>query len=107
MPVQVGTIGSVYSRRETLTPPSILFVDEAHLSKGNMFETVINWCREAGSIVIGLTGTPQRLDGKALGDVFDVMVEARSTAWLIEQGRLSDYIMYSSAISPDLDGIKK
>ena len=107
MPVQVGTIGSVYSRRETLIPPSILFVDEAHLSKGNMFETVINWCREAGSIVIGLTGTPQRLDGKALGDVFDVMVEARSTAWLIDQGRLSDYIMYSSAMAPDLEGIKK
>ena len=107
MPVQVGTIGSVYSRRETLMPPSILFVDEAHLAKGNMFETVINWCREAGSIVIGLTGTPVRLDQKPLGDVFDVIVEARSTAWLIEQGRLSDYIMYSSAMSPDLEGIKK
>ena len=107
MPVQVGTIGSVYSRRDNLVPPSILFVDEAHLAKGNMFETVINWCRKYGAIVIGLTGTPVRLDGKALGDVFDVMVEARSTSWLIEQGRLSDYIMYSSAMSPDLDGIKK
>ena len=106
MPVQVGTIGSVYSRRETLIPPSILFVDEAHLSKGNMFETVINWCREAGSIVIGLTGTPERLDQKSLGDVFEVMVEARSTAWLIEQGRLSNYIMYSSAMAPNLEGVK-
>lgn len=107
LPVQVGTIGSVFSRRDTLTPPSLLFVDEAHLAKGNMFETVINWCRDHGTIVIGLTGTPQRLDNKALGDVFDTMVQARSTAWLIEQGRLSDYVMYSSSMAPNLDGVKK
>lgn len=107
LPIQVGTIGTVYSRREQLTPPSILFVDEAHLAKGNMFETVIQWCRDAGSIVIGLTGTPERLDGKALGDVFDDMVEAKSTAWLIEQGRLSDYEIYTTPQLPDMSSVKK
>lgn len=106
MPVQVGTIGSVYSRRDSLTPPSILFVDEAHLAKGNMFETVIRWCLDSGSIVIGLTGTPERLDGKALGDVFQVMVEAKSTQWLIDRGRLSGYEMYSTNMTPDLSGVK-
>ncbi|MFW0776250.1 MAG: DEAD/DEAH box helicase, partial [Rickettsiales bacterium] len=107
LPVQVGTIGSVYSRLDGLKPPDILFVDEAHLAKGNMFETVITWARDAGSIVIGLTGTPERLDGKALGDVFSVMVEARPTQWLIEQGRLSTYDMYSTTVTPDLSGVKK
>jgi superfamily II DNA or RNA helicase len=107
LPVQVGTIGTVYSRRDTLAPPNILFVDEAHLAKGNMFETVIRWCLNHGCIVIGLTGTPERLDGKALGDIFEVMVEARSTHWLIGQGRLSSYEMYSTSMQPDLSGVKK
>lgn len=107
MPVQVGTIGTVHSRLDRLTPPTILFVDEAHLSRGKMFETVIRWCLGNGTIVIGLTGTPERLDGKALGDVFSVMVEARPTHWLIAQGRLSGYDIYSTNMQPDLSGVKK
>jgi DNA repair protein RadD len=106
LPVQVGTIGSVHSRLDELVAPALLFVDEAHLARGNMFEKVITWAKDSGAIVIGLTGTPERLDGKSLGDVFDCMVEARSTQWLIEQGRLSTYEMYSTGVMPDLSGVK-
>lgn len=107
LPVQVGTIGSAYSRLATLTPPNVLFIDEAHLAKGNMFETVINWARDGGSIIIGLTGTPERLDGQALGDVFDSMVEAITTRQLIDSGRLSKYDIYSTPVQPDLSHVKK
>lgn len=107
MQVQVGTIGSVYSRLARLKPPAIMFVDEAHLSRGKMFEAVILWALSAGSIVIGLTGTPERLDGKALGDVFTTMVQARPTWWLIEQGRLSGYEMYTTNVTPDLSGVSR
>lgn len=107
LPVQVGTIGTVNSRLDVLTPPKLLFVDEAHLAKGSMFERVITWAREAGTVVIGLTGTPERLDGKPLGDLFDCMVEAMPTSWLIEQGRLSEYKIYSTNIQPDMTGVRK
>lgn len=107
LPVQVGTIGTVYSRMEHLKPPEILFIDEAHLARGMMFSKVIEWCKAAGSIIIGLTGTPIRLDGKPLAGLFDVLVEAKSTAWLIEQKRLSDYDMFSTPMLPDLSGVKQ
>lgn len=107
MPIQVGTIGTVHSRLGTLKPPKILFIDEAHLSKGNMFQTVIKWALENGSIVIGLTGTPKRLDGKSLGDLYETIIEAKSTRWLIEQGRLSEYVAYTSPNAPDLSSVKK
>lgn len=107
LPVQVGTIGTVYSRMKHLTPPDVLFIDEAHLSRGMMFSKVIEWCKQSGSIIIGLTGTPIRLDGKPLGGLFDVLVEAKSTAWLIEQLRLSDYDMFSTPMLPDLSGVKQ
>lgn len=106
LPIQVGTIGTVYSRLSSLKPPSVMFIDEAHLAKGNMFETVIHWAKDAGCLIIGLTGTPQRLDGKALGDVFDDLIEAKSTKWLIEQGRLSDYAAYTTPVKADLSAVK-
>lgn len=106
LPIQVGTIGTVHSRLATLKPPKILFIDEAHLSKGNMFQSVIAWARAAGAIVIGLTGTPVRLDGKSLGDLYEVIIEAKSTKWLIEQGRLSEYIAYTTPTKPDLSAVK-
>ena len=108
LPVQVGTIGTVHSRISTLKAPTIMFVDEAHLARGKMFETVIKWGKDHGSIIIGLTGTPCRLDGKSLGYLFDEMIEGKSPRWLIENGRLSDYVMYSSPIdiSEDLSSIK-
>ena len=106
LPVQIGTIGTVYSRYAALQAPRIMFIDEAHLAKGNMFETVINWARERGTLIIGLTGTPKRLDGKPLSDLFDKMIEAKSTRWLIDQGRLSDYVAYTTPVKPDLSNVK-
>lgn len=106
-PVQVATVGTAYSRMKHLTPPSILFVDETHLAKGSMFETVIKWVKAAGGLVIGLTGTPERLDGKPLSDIFEVMIEARSTRWLIEQGRLSDFVLYSAPDHIEVAQFKK
>lgn len=107
LPVQVGIIGTVFARHKELKAPAILFVDEAHLAKGRMFETVINWARENGSIVIGLTGTPRRLDGKPLGDLFTCLIEAKSPAWLIQQGRLSGYEIYSTRNMPDFSSVRK
>lgn len=106
LPIQVGTIGTVHSRMMQLTPPKILFIDEAHLSKGHMFQSVISWARQSGAIVIGLTGTPRRLDGKSLGDLYELLIEAKSTKWLIEQGRLSEYIAYTTPVTPDLSTVK-
>lgn len=107
MPIQVGTIGTIYSRLATLSPPRVMFVDEAHLSRGKMFSGVIQWALDGGTIVIGLTGTPIRLDGKALGDLFQDLIEAKDTAWLIEQGRLSSYRAFTTPIQPDLSDVKK
>lgn len=107
LPIQIGTIGTVHSRMNNLSPPKVMFVDEAHLSRGRMFSTVIKWVLNSGGIVIGLTGTPCRLDGKPLGDLFECLIEAKSTGWLIEQGRLSDYSAYTSAVQPDLTNVKK
>jgi superfamily II DNA or RNA helicase len=107
LPIQIATIGTLYSRYSSLAPPSIMFIDEAHLARGSRFETVIEWAKENGVLVIGLTGTPDRLDGKGLGALFDDLIEAKSVRWLIDQGRLSDYIAYTVPNTPNLSAVKK
>jgi len=68
-----------------------VLVDEAHLSAASGWASVAAHYREAGARLIGLTGSPERLDGKPLGDVWDTLVMGPSVRWLIDQGHLSKY----------------
>lgn len=57
------------------------------------------WARVAerypNSIMVGLTATPCRLDGKPLSKFFDTMIEVINTKQLIERGYLSPYLYYA------------
>lgn len=85
-------------------PADYVFVDEAHLSASGGWSKTINHYKEAGARIIGLTGSPERLDGKPLGDVWDEMVLGPSTRWLIENGFLSKYRAFSPK-GVDLTGV--
>lgn len=85
-------------------PADYVFVDEAHLSASGGWAKTINHYKEQGAKIIGLTGSPIRLDGKPLGDVWDTMVLGPSTRWLIENGFLSRYKAYAPA-GVDLTGV--
>ena len=107
MPVQVATVGTLARRLDKLDPPDLLIVDEAHLAMAATWKKVIEWAKDAGATVLGNSATPERLDGKGLGYLFDTMVEARPMDWLIDNKRLSEYVIYTSRIATDLDGVKK
>lgn len=85
-------------------PADYVFIDEAHLSASSGWSKTINHYKAAGAKIIGLTGSPERLDGKPLGDVWDAMVEGPSTRYLIENGFLSKYKAYAPA-GVDLSGV--
>lgn len=75
-----------------------IFIDEAHLSAAAGWAAVSKHYKEHGAKQIGLTGSPERLDGKPLGDVWDVMVMGPSVGWLIENGHLSRYRAFAPRI---------
>ncbi len=87
----VCSIETLRRRLHSMAAPDLLIVDEAHLSLAPSQAEVVHWCLERGSRVLGNSGSPMRLDGKPLGDLFDAMVEAPPMRWLIDNGRLSDY----------------
>lgn len=78
-------------------PADFVFVDEAHLSASAGWAAVVEHYKSTGAKIIGLSGSPIRLDGKPLGDVWDAMVEGPSVRWLIDNGHLSKYRAFSPA----------
>jgi len=86
-------------------PANYVFVDEAHLSASAGWAKVVSHYKAAGSRVIGLSGTPERLDGKPLGDVWDTMAMGPSVRWLIDNGHLSRYRAFAPA-GLDMTGVK-
>jgi superfamily II DNA or RNA helicase len=84
-PVQVATIQSLAARG--LFPAATLFVwDEAHHANAE------EWAKVAGHYSgvrhAGLTATPERQDGKPLGDMFDDLVVAAQYSELLAAGHL-------------------
>jgi len=102
--VYVASIDTLKNRMEKI-PADYLFVDEAHLSASEGWARVVNYYRSRGTKIIGLSGSPVRLDGKPLGSVWDTIVFGPSPRWLIEQGHLSKYRAFSPA-GIDVSGLK-
>jgi DNA repair protein RadD len=107
-PVQVASIDTLLVRgvRSTamdLPPADLLIFDEAHRARGRTREHLIGLYPEA--VLLGMTATPCRGDGRGLGNLFDVMVEAPQVAELIVGGYLVKSRVYAP-VDPDLKGVR-
>lgn len=103
-PVQLCSIDSLKNRLDDVKPPDFCVWDEAHHVAAKGWADV-HGCYDK-AYHVGLTATPERLDGKGLGEWFDYMVKGPKVAWLIENGYLSDYRAFAPSI-PDLNGVHK
>jgi superfamily II DNA or RNA helicase len=65
----------------------LVVVDEAHHAVAATWTRVL--ARFDGARLLGVTATPERLDGQGLGDVFEVLVEGPNVAWLAGHGYLA------------------
>jgi superfamily II DNA or RNA helicase len=82
-----------------------LAVHNCHHAVAGTWETVLAAYPKAR--VLGVTATPERLDGRGLGDVFQELIVGPSVKHLIEAGYLADYVAYAPESGPpDLSGIK-
>jgi DNA repair protein RadD len=104
--VQVCSIDTLKHRIQKqsgiLVPPKFIMVDEAHHVAAAGWRKVLEAFPDA--FVVGLSATPERLDGKGLDDIFDDIVVGPSTRWLIENGFLCDYRAFAPT-TPDLSGV--
>lgn len=108
--VQVGSVQTLVRRLKKITfKPDIIIIDEAHLSAAKSYRDILNHWPDA--IVIGVTGSPCRLDNKPLGrdygGLYDYLVQGTSINELIHRGYLVRPVVYAPAEQIDLSGIKK
>ena len=88
-PVQIASIQTLVRRLDKVKKPGLLVCDEFHHAPAGQWSKTINHFKDA--YTIGLTATPERLDGKGLGDYVEEMILGPTTAELIDQGYLSPY----------------
>lgn len=90
-PVQVATVQTLLAREE-VPRASLVVADEAHhYVEGNDWHRVISAYVGAGARVLGLTATPQRRDGRGLGEGpagFERLIVAAQVRELQEAGFL-------------------
>ncbi len=101
-PVQVVSVQTAV-RRPVVRKPGLIIVDECHLAVADTYKKVL--AAAGNPPILGLTGTPCRLDGRGLGELFDTIIPTCSTADLIAEGLLAP-IRYYAPTKPDLAGIR-
>jgi superfamily II DNA or RNA helicase len=82
LPVQVASVQTL-ARRGTRPDVRVVIVDEAHRRLAQMYEDV--FADYPNALILGLTATPIRLDGRGLHRVFDEMVVGASYSQLLER----------------------
>jgi superfamily II DNA or RNA helicase len=95
-PMQIASVNTLVRRLDKYKVPDIVFVDECHHSKASQWNEILDWAGD--SVVIGLTATPCRLDGKPLNDMYDKMIQTVSTKDLIKRGYLVPYLYYAPSV---------
>ena len=102
-PVQIASIATLAARDLTVFPSAtqiLIFLDEAH----RMTETIERFIfeRYPNAIIIGLTGSPVRLDNKPLGKRYEELLEVTTYAELFRQKHLYPPDIFSAPLKPDL-----
>jgi DNA repair protein RadD len=106
--VQVASIQTLWTRTKhtgtmEFPPADLLAIDESHHCPAQTYRAIIESYPDA--ILIGMTATPCRGDGRGLGGIFQEMIECPQVPELIEGGYLVRTRVYAP-VDPDLKGVR-
>jgi len=93
--IRIASIGTLTARGLPESfDPAFVVVDEAHLAAARTWREAIDALGQVH--VLGVTATPERLDGRALGDIFERLVEGPTIRELIDGGHLVEPLTYTA-----------
>lgn len=96
--VQVASIFTLARRLHTIEEPDLIILDEAHHAIANTWSRLLEQFQD--SRVLGVTATPERMDGRGLGASvgghFDKLIVGPDVAELIADGHLAKPKIYAS-----------
>lgn len=82
-------------------PADLIIVDECHHSAAKQYQKLL--AHYPNAYILGLTATPERLDGKGLDDIFHDLLNVASVPELIESG----FLVKPLCLSPSQETAKK
>ena len=85
-PVQVASVQTLAHRGLSFRP-DLIILDEAHRSTADSYQEIV--AASPRAVVLGLTATPTRMDGKGLGEFFRSLVSIARPSELYAQGYLA------------------
>jgi DNA repair protein RadD len=100
--VQTLWVRAMRLQRMSLPPADLIVLDECHHAPAATYQKIIDAYPNA--IIIGLTATPCRGDGRGLGGIFDAIVECPQIAELVALKFLVKTRVFAPT-DPDLNGV--
>lgn len=102
--VQVASVDTLRNRQPP--PADLVAFDECHRSLSKSFVDLAE--HYSAAVLLGLTATPYRADGRGLGELYDAIVTLVRPRDLIAQGYLVEprTMTVPKDQLPDLDGVK-
>ena len=102
--VQVASIQTLARRPKLDLAPDLIFIDEAHRALAASYREHL-YEAYPRAIIIGLSATPCRVDGRPLGDAFDALHPAAHYSELIAGGYIDAPVVYGTPIGPDVSRV--
>ena len=103
-PVQVAMVQTLTNRLERLHGVQILIVDETHHILAATWMAIV--ASQPNARVLGVTATPERLDGRGLRESFDELTLGPTVKELIAGGWLCPFKIYAPERLVDLKGAR-
>jgi DNA repair protein RadD len=102
--VQVASIQTLWARgmrSKSMQMPlaDVIVFDEAHHARARTYQKILDFYPNA--ILLGLTATPCRGDGRGLGNIFDTLIECPQVQELIDLGFLVGTKIYAPVKETD------
>ncbi len=96
-PVQIASIQSLISR--AYPPADLVCIDECHHAVSGSYQTLLKNYPDA--YVLGLTATPERLDGKGLDNIFHDLLNVATVPELVDSG----YLVAPQCMGPSQEAV--
>ena len=93
---KIAMVQTVVNHLETETKPDLIITDENHHSLAQSYKRIYE--HFSGVPRIGVTATPERIDGSGLSDVNDKLIVGVTAKWLIENNFLAPYDYYAPIV---------
>ena len=100
---QIGMVQTFTRRVDTLSKPTIIFVDEAHHVLARSYRRILETFPDALKLLF--TATPVRLNGEGFEDVADDLIIGKPISWLIDNQFLAP-VDYYAPVALDTSKLK-